>query len=404
MSKLILPELAFWDSMFWPESVPRYLSINQENLYESLVTRWTNINERKPAILTNDETVSFADLRSRTIKLTRLLSRSKVEGLERVLIYATGLNRILASLAAAATSTPIMLSEDRHTLSDVENSLTIDNETVEREIESSHATQYVSEENPNDIFLSLLTQANEEGGSGKIFCQKRAYLSNLLSYNAFLGLTTDSNVIIYPSSDLDSLFHVFACLARGATVMLAEGEAELSTLLYGQNPTRCYLHCKAESLSNPGKGLERILRKNVAWITLFGASDPFGFASLRNLAILGAYELPEIGVVFSNHPTWPVRGSIGIPITNIEARLLKQSALRKSWQEGVIEAGQARELAIGGTTLDGLAYEGNTNRRVVTLRRLAEGKNRWIALKDYAEMDENGIFYIKPYGQKEGIA
>ena len=396
MSKLILPELAFWDSMFWPEGVPRYLEVEEERLHYSLVERWARTNESKPAIITKEKTLSFGEIHAKTRELSNLL-RSDQKSKEGIVFTGSVLNRILVHLSAALAGCPVIVSEGGNAPL-AEKSLKISDDDGERATQAPEGV--VDDDNPNDVFFSFITQASD----GRIACSKKGYLTNLLSYNAFLGLGSGSNLTVYSSLKLNDLFHVFACLARGATTILTSQESELSMFSSELSLRSSYLYADADELGKMESGKARSLGKTVAWTALFRETVRTESRNLKDFRLLDMYELPEIGVVFSNHPSWRIRSSIGIPITNVEARLLKQSSLMKSWFEGVIEAGQVKELAIGGPAFDSLSYEGNTNRKAVRLRRLAEGKNRWIALKEYAEMDENGIFYIRPFDKNKAAS
>ncbi len=385
MSKLILPELEFWESMYWPEGVPRYMELAYRPLYETLVAQWAEQDPHRPALVAGGEVVSFGELDDRARRVAQEIA---ADGGRPVRISAKGIYRVISYLAATGFDRPMLLDDGERS-----PGTSLDDAAVESMLAKNGATRRDYATSLDDPLFIRRARPQDSIGTA---VSKKGYEANILSFNAFMGLGR-TGLLVYPASKLNDTFHVFAALARGSPVVLADEPADLSAALDLEGSYYMYTDETGIGLLNDAPNAIKALKDRLGWAMPYGGTARCpGLGRGVGMPLLEAYELPELGVLLSNHPSWPIPHSMGLPITNVEARLLKQSKLIKSWSEVALEAGQVRELAVAGEFLEGMSCDEAGKGHIVTVRRLSEGKNRWLATGDLAEMDENGIFYPRP--------
>ena len=129
-----------------------------------------------------------------------------------------------------------------------------------------------------------------------------------------------------------------------------------------------------------------------------GVEGPLDADSTRKLErslgypVLQMYGISGRGILFSNPRDFNVHGSAGISITNVDAVI--SEVLEASWYRGrrLLGPGEEGELAIKGAFIDMSFNAGDGRQRPIQVR--ISGKNAtWLGVGVLGKMDENGYLY-----------
>ena len=380
MSKAILPELAFWESFFWPSDVPRYSEVAYRPLHDLLVGQWARESPEKIALVEGSSRITYGELDELVQSIAQSIY-TRAGG--KVLAIAPGttqMDAIALALASFLVGVPLStgpaLGGDGLSYS-----------------AGPEVAKLVSREMTGTTSPPLDTTAfvHQRGGT-LARVSHRAFESMVQSLNAFLQLKKDNGLGVLQGEGPRDLLHVSAALSRGSSIVLGRQLSDLKSAdgplyLAADGPT-----IEAMSASGIPDAVMESLGGNLEWVMSLEARSHRlpRFQKATGIPFLNSFRLPETGVLTANHPSWPVASSIGIPITNVEVRLLNK------WNEVMLEAGATGKLAVNGGFMQGLSYsEQASDVGLITLKGLSKSGAGWLNTGAQAEMDENGLLYLR---------
>lgn len=139
------------------------------------------------------------------------------------------------------------------------------------------------------------------------------------------------------------------------------------------------------------------IRRSFSFLGVEGPSGPEFTRSLEkatNIPVLQMYGISGRGILFSNPREFNVHGSVGIPVTNVEAVIADN--LEGNWTRDriLMGPGMEGELVVRGAFVDAMKDVGDARQNPVRTSILGQSTD-WVTTGVVGKMDENGYFYLK---------
>lgn len=405
MSKTLASEFSTWESLYWPEYIPKTKTV------ETAVSRAT-INE----------------------DISRILIQTKEYKIEPSLLKAV-CEQIVQSMAQVTSKVPnvIALSTIGH-LGILSGLLAAFSANASLIIDKGVPSGLAPNESATDDFVAL-TKVSSTGDPLKDFRVERAFansqiMSTVESAASLTILQQDQTHVSYSQEDLLTAvesFNTFAPRPQSATIAIV---GSLATE-FGLNSAISSLASKSslilvdtmndlqdmvlDELRQVFIGRDAIEESGVeSQMVEFGRKKlkPFrdrilsiiveGPVSAKltkelekaaHIPVLQAYGISGRGIIMANPLEFNVHGSVGIPITNTEAVIADNYEGNWMRDRVLMEPGTEGEIIVRGSFLNPQRDSGDSKQTAVKAQILTES-TEWLATGSTGRMDENGFFYV----------
>ena len=393
MSKVLTREYTTWESQFWPEGVPRTSKVSTFTLHEAILKRWARKDPSATALVEDRRAISYQELNEEVESLLEALKMNKgtvIVGLEKV---ADALPTFMAASERGLTT----IFVDQSIIDEVKKRLPKDLQPAIKVVKRNDlfATEGQKDVSPAtsrpSYVLALWDQATVTVRT------HTKLVASLSSFSDFFQLSQGSLTIVSePLKDALGLFQLLSVMYNGGTAVIAQGLQLQEYLRFVAEYRPSYLILSGK-LTKAIAGLYRSLNKTFSSTSYalcpskeISVEDQKGFQKLTGVQLLRCYLLNEVGILLANHPQWNVMGSLGIPITNVEARMVDVS------QELVIGTGRRGYLIVNGPMVELKQYGVKVSRlKMINVKGLFGDYGKgWLHTGEYVEMNCNGMFYL----------
>ncbi|HEU16699.1 MAG TPA: hypothetical protein ENO38_03395 [Nitrososphaeria archaeon] len=371
MSKLVSSEFQSWESLYWPEGVPRYVDVSlpQADLLIRGSGNWQYASGGRTlgwdwlSAAASDVKSKLEGRGSRCLSLEGDDLLAGLLGELLVLSRISSVELVQGTRPSCGLSASISVSGDnsRPSISFTEGSQ--DSWSI-----PSQATSYLS--------ISL------EGR--RVIYSAEALWGAAKSLSAFLGLESEKGIAVVgaPFGEFE-LSAAALSIATGVRVMYSKDGSRAGDY------TAVFIGASAVG-SIDGK-----LPKGLSYA---GVEGPLSADITRKIErslgypVLQMYGVSGRGILFSNPKDFNVHGSVGIAVTNVDAVI--SEVLEASWYRGrrLLGPGEEGELAVKGSFIDISFNAGDQRQRPIQVR--ISGKNQqWLGVGVLGKMDENGYLY-----------
>ncbi len=375
-----MSEFLTWESLYWPEGIPRsysardFKTIFSSNGYEAEIQSDTySLNSTEFSILLSDFSKSISDTcRHGTFGVFAsdpvLVTLSTIAGL------LTDTNVAIVDREEALNACDAYITHGR-TGADLASGLKIvkGHAVTEsgRTLEAAPSLRFVSADGSYDYSSATLAGAID-------------------SLSKFLRIEPSSNSVIVDGWLTE--FSILAALASWA----AGASLRFTHSAHDNEPSPSHLFLGRDSLSK-SNALPRTFQDfESSCIVVDGSTPPATTKSLEKhcrVPVLPAFLVHGLGIVLANHYEFNVHGSVGIPLPNVEAIVVDN--WEDSWTRSRLLMGPRNkgELVLRAPHLDAKRISAR-NLQAVNVS-LGGAEVEWIATGVTGEMDENGFFYIE---------
>ena len=451
MAKIIFSEIPTWESMFWPEGIPRQFDIPQAT-FESTMARWAERQPEHLMIVDGSLSLNYDEGMKRVDRITSAILKICRDDKTWLLCGLEGSSGLLLSLAALKLGLSLVFvpsnvacipneieksiifvsnEDDKKWKSLIDSSADPDGHTVVGQdtldiwmtsegVISLEQREQVRLQIDTRFVTSTLDTGEEKmvyfapGSKSNNMKLESSYRPSLL-FKAVSSLCTFysirkqmTSLLVLPLSDELGFFQAMLTLSCGGAIVWLSREENTLSVSHFQSTLEKY---KVNLIFDKGKVLDLIISdltkswflssRSSIWKAALSSLELFlidGFKpdvhSLKRfqraigIPALRIHFVPDIGVVLANHPSWNVVESFGLPICNLEARVVSP------WGDPM-SPGKDGELAVKGTMVNS-SFLHSPKHRPGTLQ-LGEGNidEGWIKTAEYFYMDGNGLFYSK---------
>ncbi|MGC9115992.1 MAG: hypothetical protein ACP5ID_00015 [Conexivisphaera sp.] len=377
MSKLVSTEFQSWDSLYWPEGVPRYVdaSLPPPDAVLSGREGW--------AYSSGDRSMGLRDLANLASSIEAVLGKRgshcvSIQGSD----LAAGLLAELLVLTGKA-SVDLALSADpacslRAALRPGSGELSL------TEVGADSWTPP-----PGSHYLSIAARDGR-----RILYKAEALWGDAVSLSKFLGLEGIAGVAVIGSASGEfELSAAAASLAAGVR------------LLYSPSAAPPGQYSAAFVGASAVGSVDGRLPRGLSFVGVEGPVEAGVTKRMERDAgapVLQMYGVSGRGILFSNPRDFNVHGSAGIAITNVEAVI--SEVLEASWYRGrrMLGPGEEGELAVKAPFIDIDFNAGDPRQRRIQVR--VAGKNQpWLGVGVMGKMDENGYLYPEGRSFLQGV-
>lgn len=383
--------------MYWPEDCPRTTNLPLGDINEVCLARWSKKEPNAPAFSSGEKSISRAELMDDVISLGSLLRERKADTRSVVIAVKDDLLRLKCILACRLVSLSVAISDnfasvtgsDLPILTDVLGpSYNMEYETINVKGSQIYSRPSSYKQESARQFASEFSILGPDLSERETYSEK-ALLFYLGSFCEFLALRSESRLFVSLDEIPLKIFASLVSLYSGATLDLrVESVGKQTVSASKKNYFLLASESAASSLiannSNP------IDMKIFGWVLIprLGQFNPRVNSNLEkqlHVPVINCLYVPSFGIPISNHPSWNLPSSIGLPITNSEGRI------------GQSYFGQTFNLAKVGQEGKLLILDSGLNRLPKALQNsgiIMGSKGRWHNTSKTAAMDNNGLFYL----------
>ncbi len=360
MSKLVSSEFQSWESLYWPEGVPRSVDASLPPPGEVLNRRWALVLEGGEVPM-EDLAAAVEGLASGGARCISLTGDGQLAAALGVLLVASG--KASAELPRGAPSCEAVAS--------------VGLEGGRVKAQASGGPSSWSPPTKDKQYLAISTPE----GRRAIYTAE-ALWGSAASLSAFLGLGREDGVLVLgdPRGEFE-LSALAASLSSGVKAIYARA---------GGSAGRRAAFVGGSALKDAGN-----LPRGASYVGVEGPLDAAvtrGLEKSLEVPVLQMYGISGRGILFSNTIEFNVHGSVGIAITNVEA--VVSEVLEASWYRGrrLLGPGDVGEIAVRAPFIDMGFNAGDQRQRQIQVR--VSGKNQpWLGVGVMGHMDENGYMY-----------
>lgn len=382
MSKVVLGEMDTWGSMYWPEGCPRVSLIPRRSLVQmSMAKKPTRLGTFDPKAVVQAmsqfirnqaaKTSYFIDVHDRSLALAALLACAEASC--RVLFANKIAGTVIDYLELTSPQSNIGgIITDRDPVGQSNKSITLEG------LGKVYVVEAKSPPSVSGFDLSIVETPNM---TPREFFTEKTLVHSLGSLVAYFQIPGNSTITVDTDHFPSYIFLALLGLCAGASI---SGQN-----VYGdENPDGkpgVSIHVVDEVLSPP-KNLPYI--PSPGWtLMVFRPQREYtprpGFR--KGPPHLNCLYLPSVGIPIAGHPLWHNEESIGLPITNFEARVV--IPLRGNMYN-LCKPGEVGELVMLDTGL---------NRQTAGRRNLIQvvgSDGLWLVTGVRSTMDNKGAFYL----------
>ncbi len=369
MSKLVSSEFQSWESLYWPEGIPRYVDVSLPPA-DSVLKGSGSWRYDASGRSTGWDAVSAA--------VQEL--KSKVEGAGRRCITLRGDDLsvgIIGELLVLSRAASVELARGVRPSCRLSASV-----SVQGRLSISLAEEGEDSWSPPSQQTSYLSIALE---GRRVVYSAEALWGAAKSLAAFLDLRSEDGIAVI-GDHLGEFELSASALSIAAGVRVA----------YSREGAPAGGYSAAFLGSSAVGSIDGRLPRGLSFV---GVEGPLSADFTRKLEkalgypVLQMYGVSGRGILFSNPRDFNVHGSVGISITNVDAII--SEILEASWYRGrrLLGPGEEGELAVKAPFIDVSFNAGDPRQRPIQVR--VSGKNQqWLGVGVTGKMDENGYFYL----------
>ncbi len=390
--------IAITPSWYWPESIDRVVGIPPFGIAELCVERHARERPDAAALVTDNETLSFADLHARVLT-TRDAVRQK--GAAKTILSgaltADNVIRLLAALGAGVHTRLVGPDEDFDAAS---SAFGADANLADIAVQPAASNVSAESSNGHGFRNPAIAIAGIGPGAGKVVNHSnRSLLAASISLASFLKPQADRAwLAALPLSRWEGLLSVIVPLYLGVPLILCEGGdceegdgADFAGAIARHQPGYALWDLAAATLATREQKREvRKVRGTLDAILLstqgvFNAGDRQRVGKAFGCAALTMFGLAETCAMFVSHPQWYLDEAVGIPLTN--AHVVPSDPRNGVPIQTLWELVESAEVTVKGPSLM-CGYEGEDAQA-----RFVDGRFRTGVI---ASSDANGMIYILP--------
>jgi len=391
LSKLSASEFQTWESLYWPDKVPRTSQLPEsplESVIAGLDARWSY--KSSAYSVPREAFVGLTD--SVALKLTE--ANAKMAS-----VMASDPIMVLAAVAAAfKTGTSVEVVHDP-SKTPPSGAVTIvqggrsSDPKGDFKVESAQAAGAAWE--PSDPAVSILFPED-----ARAIYPLGELRSAATSFSSFLGLREERGVALLGSIRREfGFFTAFSAMVTGVPLLVLDDVKGLQSS--SPKPSVMFLGRDMDGNKEGSLGSFRSvlggLRREFAYVGVEGPSAPGftrGLERSTGIPVLQMYGVSGRGIVLSNPKEFNTHGSAGIPITNAEAIIADNYEGNWTRDRILMGPGVDGELVFRGSFVDSMKDVGDPRQNPVRAAILGQSTD-WVTTGITAKMDENGYFYVK---------
>ena len=371
MSKLVSSEFQSWESLYWPEGVPRYVDVSLPQA-DSLLKGGGNWQYASSGRILAWDWLSDA--------LSDV--KSKLEGRGSHCISMEGddlLVGLLGELLVLSHTSSVELVQGARPSCGLSASISASGGDGRPSISFAEGGQDSwSIPSQATSYLSVLL------GERRVIYSAEALWGAAKSLSAFLGLESEKGIAVAGAP-----FGEFELSA--AALSIATG----LRIVYSRDGSPAGDYSVAFIGASAVGSIDGKLPRGLSYV---GIEGPLSADVTRKMErslgypVLQMYGVSGRGILFSNPRDFNVHGSVGIAVTNVDAVI--SEVLEASWYRGrrLLGPGEEGELAVKAPFIDMSFNAGDPRQRAIQVR--ITGKNQqWLGVGVLGKMDENGYLY-----------
>lgn len=384
MSKVLPSEFQTWDSLYWPENVPRMVRLSEFPA---------------PSTISNPQVSSELSSESQSIdsqKFVKLIDSiaSLLVNDEKVKSFAIMDSDPLAVIAGATVSlkTGISVEITNDPTANISANLGISG------ISNNSPRVHHLHDNNRQLELSQPCMSILFPRGGRAIYSLIELWGAIQSFLVFTDLRSERGVTV-----LGSIYHEFgfftaiSALACGLPLVMSADVSEIESSLK-QTSVLFIGRDIVETLQRDTQNsLVKVLGRFRHSLSYVGVEGPVGsqftkqLEKVSNVPILQMYGISGRGIVLSNPREFNVHGSMGIPITNVEALIV--DVYEGSSASKILKGpGAEGELVIRGDFIFANKSVGDMRQNPVRVN-ISGQSTEWLGTYMIGKMDENGYFY-----------
>lgn len=390
MSKISASEFQTWESLYWPEGIPRKKTdvvLDLRQIISNLDDSWGFTSEGRTV-----EKKGFVNQVDSIKSNLERESGSCASALDVDPLTVLTTTAACFSSRASCLVIPDLKAAGAPPGVGVRIGEGANRESIVVEALKGDATAW----KPTDPSLSMIFGRD----SRAVYAYNDLYFA-LESFLSFFDLRSESSIAIVGSLEREfELFIAVSAMAAGVPLVFLKTLSELGKLS-SHPPSSVFVGRKiAANLDNPEaqefRSSVRQMRKILSYLAVEGPVDGRLTRSLEksiDIPVLQLFGVSGRGIVLANPREFNVHGSVGIPITNLEAVIADNLEEKSTRERMLMGPGIEGELAIRGEFINPMRDVGDPNQ----LRtRIAIGMmgTEWLGTGVNGKMDENGYAYL----------
>ena len=377
--------IAITPSWYWPEAVDRVAGIPPFGIHEICLARHARDKPDHPALITDDATISFAELATRVRQASQQLAAKIADAGSLVMDGERSVDSIACLMGAFSLGLCARIVETEGPGAIAGR---LDLSSLPPAGGIAEGPDIFETGNVHDVAVAI------KGHGGIARHTHRSLLAGAISMATFLQPAPDSAWLHTCSLDRwEGLLSLLLPLYLGEAVVLpsnTEGEGFADAI---ERHRPGYAIVDLSLAATATRDAKRSVKKardilNSVLLSTPGLFDPGDRERVGKsfrCPALTFYGLAETGAIFASHPQWYMNESIGIPVTNahvVPADPRNGSPIQTLW-----ELVESAEVTVKGPGL----MAGYENRN--DLDYLTDGRFRTGVI---ASSDANGMIYILP--------
>lgn len=392
MSKLSASEFQTWESLYWPDRIPRTSQLPGSLLSSAISELDSRWNYRSGAY-----SVSRDELRGLVDSIVSQMAEG--EKAQTAAVLSSDPLFVLAAAAASfktGFSTEIVHDPYKTTsTSPVTISQTGKSGNPKKDLKIEKTNLGGSPWEPAEPCISILFPEDV-----RVIYPLRDLRGAVESFVSFIGLRGESGVGVLGSVRREfGFFAAISTLVSGVPLVHLDDVKELQSST--ARPPTLFLGRDADGTQEGSLGnyrtILRALRREFAFVAVEGPTSPGftrGLERSTGIPVLQMYGVSGRGILLSNPREFNTHGSVGIPITNTEAIIADNYEGNWTRDRILMGPGVEGELVVRGAFVDGMKDVGDPRQNPVRASILGQS-TEWVTTGIMGKMDENGYFYLK---------
>jgi len=373
--------IAITPSWYWPESVDRVVGIPPFGIHEICMQRHVRDKPDAPALITDDGTVTYAELARRVNAACEHLAEQVSASKSAVMDGTHSVDTVIYLLAAFSLGLCTRIGAEAE--GGGVNLSALPPATGE-----SDNTAMAETANVLDMAVAI------KGSGGVAGHTHRSLLAGAISMAAFLQPEPDRPWLLTCSLDRwEGLLSLLLPLYLGEAVVLPGGTDSEAFAAAIERHRPGYAITDLSVASNATREAKRSVKRArdilqgmlLSTGGVFDPGDRQRVGKSFRCPALTIYGLAETGAIFASHPQWYMDESIGIPVTN--AHVVPSDPRNGAPIQTLWELVESAEVTVKGPSL----MRGYENRNDTDY--LVDGRYRTGVI---ASSDANGMIYILP--------
>lgn len=392
MSKLSASEFQTWESLYWPDRVPRTSQLSESPLSTTITgldKRWScrsgaySVSRDQFGELV-DDIASQTDKGEKTQTLAVLGSDPLFVLAAAATCFKTGLSvEIVFDPSKTNPACPVTISQTGRS------------GEPRKDLSVAKVEVGGSKWEPAEPSVSILFPEDVRAAY-----PLRDLRGGLESFVSFLDLSGERGLAVLGSLRREFGFiAAMSGLVAGVPLVLLGDIKELQAP--PPRPSVLFLGRDKDGTQEGTQGSYRSalgeLRREFAFVGVEGpASGSFtrGLERSTGIPVLQMYGISGRGIILSNPREFNTHGSAGIPITNAEAIIADNYEGNWTRDRILMGPGVEGELVVRGSFVDGTKDVGDSRQNPVRAAILGQS-TEWVTTGIMGKMDENGYFYFK---------